>query len=996
VTTDVAGIYRVPDLPPGAYAVAVYHASFGAIQKRTGLRLRAGLATRVDVSLVRSREVLEIRVLAPTIDVGSSATGLSVDGETARRVPIAAPTSKGGANRSFEAIAEASPGARNDTYGTSFAGATSPENRYAIDGLDVNDPSVGLNGTPLSVEFVEEVRVEAGGILPEHGRTTGGNVQVITRSGSNEFHGGVYVYYTPGPLEGRRAVPRAEGQTVRTERNLGWIGDAGFDVGGRIIKDRLWFYGGVNVAHSAYNLDSAWHRVIVDSMGNSATDKTGAVVTERIAGTTSHDRARATSVQVLAKLTYSPTRRHTLELLGIHAPQVSGGHDAYGIDARLGVPEVGHIAGDYTALARERRDSATDLIIKWNARPDDARWSFDTLLGWHHQRNSALPVDGSQVGSADGLAGAPNVLYRRTDQVGADADMNGIPDVEVHAITDFRPLPYDAPAGACNPTPYTRVNPDTLVTERRSVVCPVANWNRLGPGFIYDRRFDRGQFRHVVTRTARGAGHHIIKFGVDVEYVHSANHRAYTGERIFRENPAGTAFAEYRQFGDLRGPDEPEVLRSLNTKVAATTIGGFIQDSWLIMDRVTLNAGVRYDAQYTFAGDRSLAMVLPNQISPRAGLVWDPTRTGRGKLFVHYARYYQNITLSLVDLSTAGEPLLHSSYRAPPCDPTTESGCDDASRRDLTPRHPSAPDQKWSRIGSGPVPIDPKIRPPSTDEIVAGGEFEVVAHTRLGVQYTHRRLHRMIEDMSRDEANTYFLGNPGYGIAADLPRAVRNYDAATVFVDRRFARRWLFTGSYTLSWLRGNVSGLFRPETTQLSPNMNSDFDTAWLRVNREGDLPGDARHSFKVFAAGEIALTARHAILLGGAARARSGGPTNYLGQHSYGHSEVFLLPRGSGDRLPWIFSFDPSIGYTQRLTGDVALTITLDVFNALNFQQVIAIDERYTPDIIEPITGGTRDDLRSLVNSDGLPFTRNPNFGKPTAYQFPRQLRFGVRLTF
>ena len=61
--------------------------------------------------------------------------------------------------------------------------------------------------------------------------------------------------------------------------------------------------------------------------------------------------------------------------------------------------------------------------------------------------------------------------------------------------------------------------------------------------------------------------------------------------------------------------------------------------------------------------------------------------------------------------------------------------------------------------------------------------------------------------------------------------------------------------SYTLSWLRGNIAGLFRPETGQLDPNINSDFDLISLLSNRSGYLPGDHRHSFKLFAAGEIPL---------------------------------------------------------------------------------------------------------------------------------------------
>lgn len=1017
MTTDARGLYRIPDLPPGLYAIMVLHQAFGAGNKRTGVRLRAGVTVRVDVSLVRDgREVVEVDVPAPTVDVGSSATGLSVDKEMARRVPIAVPTGKGGANRSFEAIAEATPGAWSDTYGTSIAGTTSPENRYAIDGLTVGDPAVGLNGTPLSVEFLEEVRVEAGGTMPEHGRSAGGILQAVTKRGSNEFHGGVWAFYTPGPLEGRREIPRAEGDTIITERNLKWIGDAGFDVGGRLIRDRLWLYGGVSLSRTVYNLTSSWNRIAVGPDGDAQIDpNTGFTITEQIAGTTSSTRAQGTTVQALGKLTYAPAKNHTLELLGIHAPQLSGGDGTYSLDARLGTPEVvNNVNGDYSALARKRRDTGSDLLLTWNARTPGGAWTFNTLLGWHHQHNSALPVDDTGVGSTEGLAGTPQVIYRKSNNLARDSDDDNIVDTpllpgtggyrEVHTLTDFSPLPDGAPAGACDATPFTFHNPSTTLAEQRSVVCPAATWFRGGPGIIYDRRLDRGQVRHIATRLARGAGHHVIKFGVDLELLRYSNNRGYSGDRLYRENLKGTTFADYRQYGFLGAPDQPHVLHNLNGDVYSTTIGGFLQDSWSIMDRVTLNAGVRYDAQIMFASDRTVSMALPNQISPRLGLVWDPTYAGKAKIFANYARFYQSIPLTIASRAGSGEPQIASVHDADVCDPTDQARrdvCESDDSRVTQPGAEARPDQLWlfpsGGTPAGRVPVDPGLKPQSSDEVVAGGEYEVFADTRLGLQYTHRWLNRVIEDMSSDEGNTYFIGNPGSGVAADFPRARRIYDAATLFLDRRFARHWLLAGSYTLSWLRGNISGLFRPENGQVEPNMNSDFDLQSLLANRNGDLPGDARHSVKLFVAGEIVLRNKQAIRLGGAVRARSGGPTSYLGAHAlYGSSESYILPRGAGDRLPWTFSVDPSIGYTRVFTRDLSLTISLDIFNVDNFQQVLAVDQRYTSDSVKPIAGGTKDDLRTLQNTDGHPVVVNPNFGNPTAYQSPRQFRFGLRLTF
>jgi hypothetical protein len=110
------------------------------------------------------------------------------------------------------------------------------------------------------------------------------------------------------------------------------------------------------------------------------------------------------------------------------------------------------------------------------------------------------------------------------------------------------------------------------------------------------------------------------------------------------------------------------------------------------------------------------------------------------------------------------------------------------------------------------------------------------------------------------------------------------------------------------------MAGLFRPETGQLDPNINSDFDLQSLLLNRTGYLPGDTRHALKMFVAGEIPLPSNQAIQLGGSFRASSGTPTNYLGSHFlYGPDEAFILPRGSGQRLPWTFRIDTNIGYAR-----------------------------------------------------------------------------------
>ncbi len=108
------------------------------------------------------------------------------------------------------------------------------------------------------------------------------------------------------------------------------------------------------------------------------------------------------------------------------------------------------------------------------------------------------------------------------------------------------------------------------------------------------------------------------------------------------------------------------------------------------------------------------------------------------------------------------------------------------------------PNRLWTQIGTGNAQLDPALQAQSSDEIVVGGEYEILEGARLGVTYTKRWQNRIIEDMSTDEAATFFVGNPGHGLAKAFPAARRDYDAVTVYFDRAFRRGFLAQASYTV------------------------------------------------------------------------------------------------------------------------------------------------------------------------------------------------------
>ena len=182
-----------------------------------------------------------------------------------------------------------------------------------------------------------------------------------------------------------------------------------------------------------------------------------------------------------------------------------------------------------------------------------------------------------------------------------------------------------------------------------------------------------------------------------------------------------------------RGPNDHRAPRQLARQDASRiTAGGFVQDSWSIIDKVTLNLGVRYDAQFLYGTTASASSSLPNQWSPRVGVIYDPTQEGRAKIFANYARFYESVPLDIADRSLSRRGRSSASTRYEP----RSAGNDRVQRAPgLVPRRrqppstrPTPPTQPASTPPSaaGPTPIDPDIKPQSSDEIVLGGEYEII------------------------------------------------------------------------------------------------------------------------------------------------------------------------------------------------------------------------------------------------------------------------------
>lgn len=239
------GGFRIPSLQVGTYKLRITDAS-GTVQREREVRVSLGSNTRTNFDLANTEDVERISVVGHSIamvDPTAVDTGLNINESEFDKLPVM---------RNSTSVALLAPTTtegdtafNDDGNLASFGGASVAENAYYINGLNVTNFRNGLGGSSVPFEFYKAFKVKTGGYSAEYGRSLGGVVDAVTKSGTNEFHGGANIFYSPDSLaeqppnthyrNGRVYFPNDEDERENTEANI-WLS-------GPIIKDKLFFYG---------------------------------------------------------------------------------------------------------------------------------------------------------------------------------------------------------------------------------------------------------------------------------------------------------------------------------------------------------------------------------------------------------------------------------------------------------------------------------------------------------------------------------------------------------------------------------------------------------------------------------------------------------------------------------------------------------------------------------------------------------------------------------
>ena len=236
-TTNVEGFYQLINLPTGTYDISAALSGFRTVT-RENVRLNLGSTPTLNFTIQLSTVEEAISVIAevPLVEVTNTAASTTITTEQLKALPVA--------GRDFRSLVLLTPSTRFDAERGNLAisGQRGINTNVTVDGVDFNNPFFGgtVGGAEgraplaISAESIKEFTVITNGASVEFGRTGGGVVNVITKSGTNAFHGSAFYYWQPQELISNFADGREPADQEKRQY--------GASFGGPILKDRLFFF----------------------------------------------------------------------------------------------------------------------------------------------------------------------------------------------------------------------------------------------------------------------------------------------------------------------------------------------------------------------------------------------------------------------------------------------------------------------------------------------------------------------------------------------------------------------------------------------------------------------------------------------------------------------------------------------------------------------------------------------------------------------------------
>jgi hypothetical protein len=828
-------------------------------------------------------------------------------------------------------------------------GASASENRYVIDGIETTELVHGTSGKNVIADFVEEVQVKSSGYTAEYGGSTGGVINVITKSGTNSLSGNLLYSWLGDKSTGQpnetlrlKLADATQAEYWRFPKDPNNRNEPGGSIGGPILRNKAWFFG----AYQPTFVNTS-RTVSAATSGNPSATPASKTNKQQIQYLMASQNTQI-SDKIRTRISYNNSWSKSEGLL----PSQSG-TDLATVNYTKGTKNPNWtLSGnvDYTVTPR----------LSLNAR-------LGYFLADTHDFN--VPTE-------------PRVLW-----AGGSTNI-GLPDV---------------PANLQQATGFTNILSNTAVDhdkQTRLMGQVDATWygrlagdHQLRGGVQMDRRAEdiiSGELGHRVSVFWDQA----LSTGVPVT-------RGTFGYYSLRSNGADPTKGFITQ-GNVKTNLVGLFLQDQWTLSNRMTVNAGIRTEQERVPSFTTAAGVpAYPIEFKFA----------DKVAPRVGFAYDVNGDGRWKTYASWGIFYDIFKLELPQGSFGGQKWLEYYYTLDTADWTkldTGNGCPPACagtqiRGPINFRLPSvSPGQD----------IEPDLKPMKSQEAAVGIEHQMNAVMALSVRYVHKQLDRAIEDtgfLTPDGSEGYVIANPGEGITqlaftsprVNLPKAKRDYDGVEVGFEKRYAHNWYFRGSYLWSRLNGNYPGLSQSdENGRVDPNVGRLFDYPLMMFAQTGQpsygpLPTDRPHQVK--------LNAIYAFKFG-----TTFGVNEYLQSGIPITREMAVLPpnnypvqylgRGSDGRTDPFIQTDLYAQHEVKFAGRRAIQLNvtvLNLFNTRNTNNVSSTVQRgngISFDEAAFYTSGMNFD--QLAIAQGV--LKDARFLQASGFQAPIQARFGIKLIF
>jgi hypothetical protein len=582
-TSDDHGNYVVNSLLPARYKIEITVRGFKTFSV-PNLLAAAGDRARVDASLITGEvtETVEVEAATPLLQTDSATLATTVVEKSVQDLPLN--------GRNFVQLAQLTMGANEGTP-TGMTSGNAPDDRRQsssisvngqsellnnemIDGADNNERIIGGIGIRPSIEAISEFRVQTSDYTAESGRTAGGVINIITKSGSNQFHGSAYEFFRNDLFDATTYLFAGNTPLPKSELRQNQFGGS---LGGPILHNKTFFFGD----YEGYRLVQGISPQAVTVPTSYEEDHPGDF-TDLVPG-------------LNVSSSVSPIALNWFKLF----PKPSN---------------PGATAGNYMSIQKKTQDSSlSDIRIDHSITPNDTlygRYSYNSVTTFTPGLLPPVKVAGLTIspgGNVWSFAGsakdtANNIQLNYTHLFSQTLVMNLVTS---YLRIDNQSLPLNYGTNAATAFGYTGVN----ISQQTSALTPLnisgvwgaaTGYATVGDGvFVPIKDLDNVlQFAGTATWTR---GIHNIKFGASLIHRNTLNAQDNYGIGQLSEFNAATIQANLANF--LEGNID-EVMRQNDLyppHYLAYESGEFVQDDLHIIKPLTLNVGIRYDIITPFA-----------------------------------------------------------------------------------------------------------------------------------------------------------------------------------------------------------------------------------------------------------------------------------------------------------------------------------------------------------------------------------------------------------